>query len=441
ALQIVCGAPNARVGLRVPTALIGALLPGNLTIKQAKLRGVLSSGMLCSEKELGLSESASGLMALPEDAPLGADIRDYLQLDDRIIEVDLTPNRADCLSIEGIAREVAVLNRIDWSQPAIHVNPVDHASRIQVSVECGDLCPKYLGRLILGVDPKAATPLWMRERLRRVGLRSLGPLVDVTNYVLMELGQPLHAFDADRIQGAITVRLARDGETLQLLNDQEIELTESSMVIADESKVLALAGIMGGRESALSATTTHIFLECAYFSPTAILGKAREYGLHTDSSHRFERGVDPNLQPRALERASELIVAIAGGHCGEITETRDDASLPSRVPISLRFKQVEKILGLSITATDIEGILTRLGMCVQSREQDCVVRAPSFRFDIAIEADLIEEIGRIVGYDNIPLRSPSMRSDLAAVPETRIELDRMQDFLVARGYREAVTYS
>ncbi|MGH8559255.1 MAG: phenylalanine--tRNA ligase subunit beta [Methylococcales bacterium] len=441
ALQIVCGAANVRTGMRVPTALVGAVLPGDVEIKRAELRGILSSGMLCSEKELGLAESSHGLMELPKDAPLGVEIRDFLELDDRIIEVDLTPNRADCLSIEGIAREVAVINKIDWACPAGRVNPIDHPDQLAFSIESGDLCPRYLGRLIIGVDPSAATPLWMRERLRRVGLRSLGPLVDVTNYVLMELGQPLHAFDADKVQGGITVRCAREGEKLLLLNDEEVELTESTLIIADDSKALALAGIMGGRESAVSGATVNIFLECAYFSPIAILGKAREYGLHTDSSHRFERGVDPNLQYRAIERASELIVEIAGGRCGMISETRDDACLPERPPILLRSTRVEKVLGLSIAKSEIEEILTRLGMSVQRHEQEWVVRAPGFRFDIAIEADLIEEIGRIVGYDNLPLKSPSMQSDLAEVPEALVDLDRIQDFLVARGYREVVTYS
>ncbi len=440
-LQIVCGAANVRTGMRVPTALVGAVLSGNVEIKQTELRKIVSSGMLCSEKELGLAESSVGLMDLPQDAPLGVEIRDYLQLDDRIIAFDLTPNRADCLSIEGIAREVAVINKIDWTCPDVKVTPIDHQEQLALSIEASDLCPRYLGRLIIGVNSSAATPLWMQERLRRVGFRSLGPLVDVTNYVLMDIGQPLHAFDADKVRGGITVRCAREGEKLLLLNDEEIELSESTLIIADDSKALALAGIMGGRESAVSGATVNVFLECAYFSPAAILGKAREYGLHTDSSHRFERGVDPNLQYRAIERASELIVEIAGGRCGVICEAHDDAHLPERPPILLRSSRVEKVLGVSIAKSEIEEILTRLGMSVQRHEQEWLVRAPSFRFDIAIEADLIEEIGRIVGYDNLPLTSPSMQSTLAEVPEALVDLDRIQDFLVARGYREVVTYS
>ena len=440
-LQIVCGAQNVASGIRVPTALIGAVLNGDLKIKRARLRGVESSGMLCSEKELGLAEHSEGLMILPQDAPVGVEICEYLKLDDQIIEVDLTPNRADCLSIEGIAREVAVLNEIDFSAPEVAQVEVEHQKAITVSIESQDLCPRYLGRLITGVDPAAPTPFWMRERLRRVGLRSLGPLIDVTNYVLMELGQPLHAFDADRISGKIIVRCAKPGEKLLLLNDQEVALSEATLVIADESKPLALAGIMGGRESAVSDNTRNIFLECAYFSPTAIAGKAREYGLHTDSSHRFERGVDPNLQIRAIERASELIVEIAGGQCGVISETRFDALIPERKPIVLRRDRLEKILGISIDAARVEGILQRLGMQVQSQAQGWEVRAPSFRFDITIEADLIEEIGRIVGYDNLPLKIPAMHLDLARMPEAWVDLDRIKDLLVARGYREVITYS
>lgn len=440
-LQIVCGASNVRVGMRVPTALAGAVLPGNLEIKQSELRGVVSSGMLCSAKELGLSDSADGLLELPEDAPLGIEIRDYLKLDDRIIEIDLTPNRADCLSVEGVAREVAVINQMDWLAPEIQKNPVEHNLELPISIQASDLCPRYLGRLITGVDASAVTPLWMRERLRRSGFRSLGPLVDVTNYVLMELGQPLHAFDLEKIQGGITVRLAREGEKLWLLNDEQVELTDSTLIIADDAKPLALAGIMGGRESAVSDRTADVFLECAYFSPSAILGKAREYGLHTDSSHRFERGVDPNLQLRAIERASRLMVEIAGGKCGALSEKRDEAHYPERPAIMLRAKRIEKILGIPIDKTKIEAILSRLGMLLERREEEWVVRPPSFRFDIAIEADLIEEIGRIVGYDQLPLKAPIMRCNLAKVPEARVDLDRIKDVLVARGYREAITYS
>ncbi|MCK4492838.1 MAG: phenylalanine--tRNA ligase subunit beta, partial [Methylococcales bacterium] len=310
-LQIVCGANNVRVGLKIPAALIGAVLPRNFKIKKSKLRGVLSFGMLCSETELGLADSADGLMELADDAPVGSDIREYLSLDDNIIELDLTPNRADCLSVEGVAREVAVLNQIDFKALDFEIVKPTHDDTLAININAPEGCPRYLGRLIKGVNPQAATPLWMQERLRRAGLRSLSALVDVTNYVLLELGQPLHVFDAEKLTGKIIVRYAKEKESLALLNDQTIELETDSLVIADDKQALALAGIMGGSETAVSEITTDVFLECAFFIPTAIAGKARKYGLHTDSSHRFERGVDPFLQQKAIERATQLIVDIA----------------------------------------------------------------------------------------------------------------------------------
>ena len=315
-LQIVCGASNVRVGLRIPAALIGAVLPGDFKIKKSKLRGVESFGMLCSEKELGLAADASGLMELAADAPVGVDIREYLSLNDNIIEVDLTPNRADCLSVEGIAREVAVLNKMDWTATQVKTTAVSHADTLTVSVKAPDACPRYLGRLIKGVNPKAETPLWMQERLRRSGVRSLSAIVDVTNYVLIELGQPLHAFDAAKLSGTVNVRYAQADESIALLNGQTIKLDAETLVIADDKQALALAGVMGGSESAVSDDTQNVFLECAFFTPRSIAGKARNYGLHTDSSHRFERGVDPTLQERAIERASQLIADIAGGSVG-----------------------------------------------------------------------------------------------------------------------------
>ena len=318
-LQIVCGASNVRVGLKIPAALIGAVLPGDFKIKKSKLRGEESFGMLCSEKELGLAADANGLMELAADAPVGVDIREYLSLDDSIIEVDLTPNRADCLSIEGLAREVAVLNKMEWSTTQVDNVFISHQDTLTVSVEAPEACPRYLGRLIKGVNAKAVTPLWMQERLRRSGLRSLGPLVDVTNYVLLELGQPLHVFDAEKLSGGITVRWAKADEDLTLLNRQSIKLDDEALVIADDKQALALAGIMGGSDSAVNDETQTVFLECAFFAPQAIAGKARRFGLHTDSSHRFERGVDATLQARAIERATQLIIGIAGGSAGPIS--------------------------------------------------------------------------------------------------------------------------
>jgi phenylalanyl-tRNA synthetase beta chain len=440
-LQIVCGAPNARVGLKAPLALAGAELPGGLAIKRSELRGVVSEGMLCSSRELEIDESAAGLLELPADAPVGTDLRDYLTLNDRLIEIDLTPNRADCLSVLGVAREVALLNGLDLNPPDIAGVPVASAATLPVVLEAPAACPRYLGRSIKGVDRSAPTPLWMKERLRRSGLRSLDPVVDVTNYVLLELGQPLHAFDADKLAGGIRVRLAEAGEKLRLLNDQELELHADVLVIADAEQALALAGIMGGSASAVSDSTRDIFLECAFFSPAAIAGKARRYGLNTDSSHRFERGVDPDLQERAMERATRLILEIAGGEAGPVTEASSPEHLPRRDPILLRASRIERLLGLQIDPERVADILARLGLNPEPVAEGWRVTPPGFRFDMAIEADLIEEIGRVYGYDRLPRRSPSIPTAMRPESEKALRLDRVKDLLVDRGYQEAVTYS
>jgi phenylalanyl-tRNA synthetase beta chain len=440
-LQIVCGASNVRVGLKIPAALIGAVLPGDFKIKKSKLRGVESFGMLCSEKELGLAADASGLMELAADAPVGTDIREYLSLNDNIIEVDLTPNRADCLSIEGIAREVAVLNKLDWSVVQAEKTATAHSENLKVAVSAPSACPRYLGRLIKGINPTAETPLWMQERLRRSGIRSLSAVVDVTNYVLIELGQPLHAFDAAKLSGTINVRYAQADESLSLLNGQTIKLNNETLVIADDRQALALAGVMGGSESAVSGETLDIFLECAFFSPQSIAGKARNYGLHTDSSHRFERGVDYTLQERAIERATQLIASIAGGSVGPITDVTTDSALPQRPAVLLRKQRLEKTLGIAFTDEQVVDIFQRLGMSVQTTPDSWSVTPPGCRFDIAIEADLIEEIARIVGYNNLPNSSLLMRSELGKATESILELDRAKDLLIDRGFQEAITYS
>ena len=440
-LQIVCGASNVRVGLKIPAALCGAVLPGDFKIKKSKLRGEDSFGMLCSEKELGLAPEANGLMELSIDAPVGVDIRDYLSLNDSIIEVDLTPNRADCLCVEGLAREVALLNKMDWSITEVDKAVVSHPETVKVSIEVPTACPRYLGRLINGVNAKAITPLWMQERLRRSGLRSLGPLVDVTNYVLLELGQPLHVFDAEKLSGGITVRWAKADESVTLLNNEVVKLDDEALVIADDEKVLALAGIMGGNDSAVSEKTHSLFLECAFFTPLAIAGKARRFGLHTDSSHRFERGVDATLQARAIERATQLIIDIAGGNAGPIAEVTTDESLPKRYSVLLRRQKIEKTLGIVLADEYIIDIFQRLGMTIHSHADGWEVVPPGFRFDIAIEADLIEEIARIYGYNNLPRSSLLMRSELSSATESLLELDRVKDLLVDRGYQEAITYS
>lgn len=440
-LQIVCGANNVRPGLKVPAALVGAVLPGDFKIKQSKLRGELSFGMLCSEAELGLAASSNGLMELPATAPVGMDIRDYLMLNDNIIELGLTPNRADCLSIEGVAREVAVLNNLAFEPLAVAAVEVDHQDRLQINVETPEACPVYLGRLIKGIDQNAVTPLWMKERLRRCGIRSLSPVVDVTNYVLLELGQPLHAFDAAKLVAPIVVRNSCRGESLALLNGQTIELDGEALVIADQKQALALAGIMGGSESAVSDSTQDIFLECAFFTPRHIAGKARDFGLHTDSSHRFERGVDFTLQRRAIERATQLIVEIAGGAVGPVEAVVNEAYLPVRQPVKLRKQRIEKILGITRSAEEISSLFHRLGMQVAETADGWAITPPGFRFDIGIEEDLLEEIGRIVGYDNLPSRALLMKTELGKANESVLPLARLQDCLVDRGYQEAITYS
>ena len=440
-LQIVCGASNVRVGLKIPAALIGAVLPGDFRIKKSKLRGEESFGMLCSEKELGLAADANGLMELAADAPVGVDIREYLSLDDSIIEVDLTPNRADCLSIEGLAREVAVLNKMEWSTTQVDNVFISHQDTLTVSVEAPEACPRYLGRLIKGVNAKAVTPLWMQERLRRSGLRSLGSLVDVTNYVLLELGQPLHVFDAEKLSGGITVRWAKADEDLTLLNRQSIKLDDEALVIADDKKALALAGIMGGSDTAVNDETQMVFLECAFFAPQAIAGKARRFSLHTDSSHRFERGVDATLQERAIERATQLIIGIAGGSAGPISEVTTTAALPQRQSVFLRRQRIEKTLGITLADEQVIDIFQRLGMSVQTQIDGWQIIPPDFRFDIAIEADLVEEIARVYGYNNLPNSSLLMRYELSTATETVLDIDRVKDLLVDRGYQEAITYS
>jgi len=440
-LQIVCGAPNVREGLVVACATIGAVLPGDFKIKKSKLRGVESFGMLCSEKEMGLADQAEGLMELPDDAPIGTDIREYLQLNDTIIEVDLTPNRADCLSVAGVAREVATLYKSDLNEVCVSKVPVGSDESFAVSVSAKQACPRYTGRVIRDVNTQASTPLWMVEKLRRAGIRSLGPCVDVTNFVMLELGQPMHAFDLDELKGGIQVRLANVGESITLLDGKEIKATENTLLIADEEKALALAGIMGGEKSGVTDKTKNIFLEAAHFNPLAIAGKAREYGLHTDSSHRFERGVDPELPLQALERATELLIDICGGQAGPVVDQTSKADMPQREPVQLRLERVNRMLGIEFAAAEIESILTRLGMQLEKHKDGWLVTAPSFRFDIAIEADLIEEIIRIHGYNNIPRKLPTYQPTMKPLVEAEIGLQRVKDVLVERGYHEAISYS
>ena len=361
-LTIVCGANNVAQGLKVPTAVIGAVLPGDFAIKKAKLRGVESFGMLCSAKELGLAESADGLMILPNDAPVGQNIRDYLALDDQIIDVDFTPNRGDCLSVAGISREIGVLNNCEVTPTKCEAVVPEIDDTFAVDVRAIIDCPRYLGRVIKGINPTAETPMWMKERLRRAGLRSLSPTVDVTNYVLMELGQPMHAFDSDKLKEKIVVRRGKKKEKIKLLDESEITVDDSILVIADNKNPVAFAGVMGGLESSVTDETVDIFLECAYFQPDTIRGKARQFGMQTDSSYRFERGVDFTLQHRAMERATRLILDIAGGKAGPVTESHDKSALPKRENINFRRNRLTRVLGFPVEDKTVENILTRLGM-------------------------------------------------------------------------------
>jgi phenylalanyl-tRNA synthetase beta chain len=441
-LDIVCGASNVREGLKVPVAVIGSVLPGNFKIKKAKLRGVPSFGMLCSAKELGLAESADGLMELMDDAPVGADFRDYLQLDDVAIDVDLTPNRSDCLSIAGTAREVGVLTGVDLTPVTVESVNVLSQTKVNVEVSNTQACPRYVGRVIENVNVKAETPLWMQEKLRRSGLRSLGPVVDVTNYVMLELGQPMHAFDLEKLSGSIQVRSAQQGEELVLIDGQEITINEDTLVIADNNGPLALAGIMGGNDSSVSEDTQSIFLESAFFTPVEIAGRARNYGLHTDSSHRFERGVDPELARQAIERATSLLIDIVGGQAGEITEVVNEDKLPKIQKITLRASRIKRVLGIALDKTQVEDQLTRLGLDIIDNGDDTwSVSVPSFRFDISIEVDLIEELGRLYGYDLLPQTRPQGTVLTSTITEKQLAVSRLQSLLVDRGYQEAITYS
>ena len=440
-LDIVCGAPNCRQGIKVAVATVGAVLPGDFKIKKAKLRGQPSHGMLCSFTELGIDVESDGIMELSQDAAIGTDFREFLGLDDVTIDVDLTANRADCFSIRGMAREVGVLNRADVTEPT--VNPVAPAidDQVSIQVQAPAACPRYLGRVIKNVDVKANTPLWMQEKLRRCGLRSIDPVVDITNYVLLEQGQPMHAFDLNKIDGGILVRMAEQGEKLTLLDGTEAELNADTLVVADHNKALAIAGIFGGEESGVTSETKDVLLECAFFSPDHIRGRDRSYGLHTDSSMRFERGVDYALQMSAMERATELLVSICGGEVAPVVAVESESDLPSQNQVSLRRTKLDSLLGHSIADDDVVEILERLGLTVETTQEGWKAVSPTWRFDIAIEQDLIEEVGRIYGYDNIPNQNPAAALKMHDHKEANIPLKRVRDLLVDRGYHEAITYS
>ncbi len=442
-LQIVCGAPNARPGIRVPLARVGGRIGADFKIKKAKLRGVESNGMLCSARELGLSDDHSGLMELPADAEPGADFHQWLQLDDHSIEIDLTPNRADCLSIRGLARDVAASCNAAFIDHPVEVVPAVTETGFPIHLEDREGCPRYVGRVIENVNAAAASPLWLQEALRRCGVRSISPIVDVSNYVMLELGQPMHAFDRDRLDREIIVRRGHQGEKLVLLDGTEVDVDENVLAICDASGPVALAGIMGGNASAVEHETRNILLESAWFNPAVIMGKARDYGMHTDASHRFERGVDPQGQVRAVERATQLIVEICGGEPGPVLVQEATDLLPVAASVRLRLERLNQLMGFEFRAEQVENILQRLGMNTQfdAESQAWTVTAPSARVDIAIEEDLIEEVARIHGYDNIPVRMPSGEAEVGSVAKHQVSLLQMRESLCAAAYQEAINYS
>ncbi|MDO8953405.1 MAG: phenylalanine--tRNA ligase subunit beta [Gammaproteobacteria bacterium] len=441
-LTIVCGAANARQGIKVCVAMVGATLPGDFKIKPAKLRGVDSSGMLCSEVELGLKDSSDGILELPANATVGMDIREYMHLDDTIIDLSITANRGDCLSIKGLARELGALTEVPVHSPKFAMATIGHNEKIHVEVQNSAACPKYTARIIKGLDNSIPTPLWLSERLRRGGIRSISPVVDIVNYAMLALGQPMHAFDLAKLDGGICVRQAKQGEKLALLNEQTVELKPDTLVIADNKNPIAIAGIMGGQGSSVSAETTDIVLESAFFSPLAIAGKARAYGLHTDSSQRFERGVDPTISIDAMEYASELIQLIAGGHAGPIVEVNSAKDLPMPALISLRLTRLAKLLGLKLAMPEVKLALERLGCSIEScTDEVLTVKAPAHRFDMNIEEDLIEEVARIRGYESFTPLLPMTAAIVSVDSELELPVQRIKLLLADRGYREAITYS
>ena len=441
-LQIVCGASNARKGIRVPLAKVGAQLPGDFEIKKAKLRGVESDGMLCAREELGVAGDSSGLWELPSGAPIGECVRKALSLDDKIIDIDLTPNRADCLSVQGIARDVGVFTSTDLTEPQISAVSAETDRVFPVKLTAEEACPIYVGRVIEGVDLSAETPDWIKDRLARSDIGSIHPAVDVTNYVMLELGQPMHAFDLTKLTGEIDVRYAQAGEELALLDGQTVTLDDQTLLIADQNGPLAMAGIMGGKGSEITESTTDVFFESAFFNPLAITGKARAYGLHTDSSHRFERGVDPALQEIAIERATELLIAISGGKAGKTILTKTNTYKDNLESIEIRLKRLEQLLGCQFEGTQVEEILQRLGLeIIESSKDRWLTKPPSWRFDLQIEEDLVEEIARIYGYDKLPERTLLAAQHIEARSETLASRRSYMEQLVSRGFREVISYS
>ena len=438
---VVCGAPNAAAGLRVAYARPGAVLPNGMKLKVAKLRGVESHGMLCSAAELALGEGADGIIELPADAPLGISLIEYLKLDDHVIDIDLTPNRGDCLSVLGLAREVATLTGQKPPQVSIEPVPARIDDIFPVTLNAPQSCAKYAGRIIKGVDANAPTPIWLSEALRRAGVRSISSVVDITNYVMLELGQPMHAFDLARLKGGINVRFAEQGEKLTLLDDQEVALSPDTLVIADHEKPVALAGIMGGLDSSVQTDTRDILLESAYFDPVNLAGVARQFRLHTDASHRFERGVDFQHQQRAIERATALILEVCGGEPGPVEVAESSENLPQRLPIAFRPELVKEVLGIAVDTDEITQMFRGLGCEIDAQSSIWQVTPPSFRFDLQIPVDLVEEVARLHGYDKLGATMPNLGMHIAAEDSWRHGVAETREMLVNRGFFEAITYS
>jgi phenylalanyl-tRNA synthetase beta chain len=446
-LQIVCGAANARVGLRTALATVGSVLPGGLAIKAAKLRGVESAGMLCSAKELGLVDTSEGIVEFPSDAPLGRSVRDYLSLDDEVLELSITPNRGDAMSVRGIAREVSALTGIsttppDFSTTLLAITDDALCERAAATLVASAACPRFHGRVIVEVDNTRRSPTWLVEKLRRSGLRSISPIVDITNYIVMELGQPMHAYDLDKLEGALSVRWAHEGERCDLLDGRTVDLVKDVLVIADRVGPVALAGVMGGQRTAVSASTRRVLFEVAWFAPSAIAGRGRRYGLTTDASQRFERGVDPEVGAVAIERATKLLLDIAGGRAGRVVTAEERANIPTPKSVSLRIPQIERLLGRAFSEREIAGLLARLGMTTETAGVGVLkVKPPSSRFDIQIERDLIEEVARLAGYDALPTTAAQARQAILSQPTSVLDEQRLLDLLAARGYHEGIHFA
>lgn len=447
-LQVVCGAANVRPGLKVPFAIVGSTLPPrqpgeqSLMITRANLRGVDSNGMLCSAMELGIPSMRDGLWELPSDAPVGQDLRKWLDLDDCVIEVDLTPNRGDCLSLRGLAREVAALTGTLARRSVIHPVKAAHSDEVTVAIDAPRYCPRYVGRLIRSVNNQVSTPFWLQEKLRRSGVRCINPVVDITNYVMLEFGQPMHAFDFNKLNGKVNIRLSRAGERITLLDGQDIELSEGTLLIADDEAPLAMAGIMGGESSSVSGETRDVFLESAFFTPSLIAGKARKYGLHTDSSYRFERGVDFTIQEQAIERATELLCQITGGTPGPVTVRESRSDLPELPVIHLDIERIKRDLGIEPGIDIIKGYLSQLGFSIEpGSDGHLVLTPPPWRYDLRLEVDVLEEVARLYGYNRLPTCLPKGLVQLEAAPENQLQPFRLKERLASMGYREVVTYS